>query len=338
MPADPSQAGTGVWVTPPGHTLGVAQITRRPLVGLEGERTVVESPGPLDLRLILGALAVCVGDPCQRWLGAELWRASAMGSGPVTYRVVQVGSDRAEVTAWGPGAIELVSSAPQLLGGSDKPEEFQARSEVLRRAERRLVGLRLGRTGQVWEALAPAVLGQKVIGLDASMAWCRLVRRYGTRAPGPSPEGLLVPPVPEVWASIPSWEWHAAGVEAKAARTLMGAAKRVGSIQKALERGEAPGQIYRMLESLPGVGPWTAAQVGQRAMGDADALSVGDYHLAELLGHPLAGRRLAETEVEPFMEPWRPHRFRVERLLELSPHLRAPRRAPRLARPWHRFY
>ena len=42
--------------------------------------------------------------------------------------------------------------------------------------------------------------------------------------------------------------------------------------------------------SLPGVGEWTAAETAQRAFGDADALSVGDYHLAKVIGWSLLGR------------------------------------------------
>jgi 3-methyladenine DNA glycosylase/8-oxoguanine DNA glycosylase len=88
--------------------------------------------------------------------------------------------------------------------------------------------------------------------------------------------------------------------------------------------------------SLPGVGRWTAAQVGHRALGDADALPLGDFHLAKDTGWALCGAPLAEDEVEAFFEPWRPHRFRVVRLLELTPGARAPRRGPRMSRQDYR--
>ena len=94
--------------------------------------------------------------------------------------------------------------------------------------------------------------------------------------------------------------------------------------------------FYRMLRALPGVGPWTTAQVGHRAIGDADALPIGDYHLAAMTGWALAGRTIAEDEVEAFYEPWRPHRYRVVRLLELTPGTQPPRRGPRLSRQDYR--
>ena len=91
-----------------------------------------------------------------------------------------------------------------------------------------------------------------------------------------------------------------------------------------------------MLTAIPGIGRWTAAEVGHRALGDADAVSFGDYHLSDLTGWALAGREMLEEEVEPLLERWRPHRYRVVRLLELTPGAWPPRRGPRLARPEHR--
>ena len=76
---------------------------------------------------------------------------------------------------------------------------------------------------QVFEALVPAVLEQKVVGKEAWRAWRYLLRRYGEAAPGPV--GLRVPPPPEVWVRIPSWEWHRSGIEAVRARTIIGAAR-----------------------------------------------------------------------------------------------------------------
>ena len=37
------------------------------------------------------------------------------------------------------------------------------------------------------------------------------------------------------------------------------------------------------------IGVWTAAETAQRALGDADAVSVGDFHIPGLVGHFLIG-------------------------------------------------
>ena len=95
--------------------------------------------------------------------------------------------------------------------------------------------------------------------------------------------------------------------------------------------------------SLPGVGEWTAAETAQRAFGDADALSVGDYHLAKVVGWSLLGRPIDDAAMVELLEPMRPHRHRAVRLLEVSGLARNPRfgarqAIPNLARPVARDY
>jgi 3-methyladenine DNA glycosylase/8-oxoguanine DNA glycosylase len=221
--------------------------------------------------------------------------------------------------AWGPGAEWLLDGLPELLGGADDPASFDPAHPVLRAATARLRGLRIGRTRRVFEALVPAVLEQKVPGGEARRAWRYLLRRFGEPAPG-APE-MRVPPPPEVWARIPSWEWHRSGAEAVRARTIMNAA-RVAS------RLEADAAEVR-LRSLPGIGGWTAAEVRQRANGDPDAVSVGDYHIPGLVGWALTGRKVDDAGMLELLEPYAGHRYRVTRLLELSGN-HPPRRGPRM--------
>jgi 3-methyladenine DNA glycosylase/8-oxoguanine DNA glycosylase len=88
---------------------------------------------------------------------------------------------------------------------------------------------------------------------------------------------------------------------------------------------------------VPGIGAWTVAEVAQRALGDADALSVGDYHLSAFVGWALAGRPLDDDGMVELLERWRPHRYRVVRLLECSG-FRKPRFGPRLTVQDHRTH
>jgi 3-methyladenine DNA glycosylase/8-oxoguanine DNA glycosylase len=75
---------------------------------------------------------------------------------------------------------------------------------------------------------------------------------------------------------------------------------------------------------------WTAAEVGQRALGDADAVSFGDYHVAKDVTWALTGEALGDAEMAELLEPYRGHRYRVQHLLELDAGTR-PRRGPRMA-------
>ncbi|HVW80468.1 MAG TPA: DNA-3-methyladenine glycosylase 2 family protein [Mycobacteriales bacterium] len=273
------------------------------------------------------------GDPCHRRdVDGSIWRTSLLDSGPVTYRIQQVGPCEVAAQAWGPGAGELVGGLPELLGSRDDPDSFEPRAEVARAAHARLRGLRVPRTNRVIESLVPAVLEQRVVGVDAFAAWRRLVTKYGARPPGPAPAGMRVPPSAEQWQAIPVWEWHRAGVEQRKANTIALAASYAARLETAA-RVEAPGEVYRMLTALPGIGVWTAAEVGHRALGDADAASIGDYHLPALLGEALGdGAPVPHEECEAFLEPWRPHRHRLVRLLELTPGARRERRGPRMSR------
>ncbi|WAZ25916.1 DNA-3-methyladenine glycosylase 2 family protein [Streptomyces cinnabarinus] len=288
-----------------------------------------QPPFPVNARLTLSSLRRGPHDPTHRVEpDGTLWRTARPASGPVTYRIRQQRPDDLRIDAWGPGAAELADSVRRELGEDDRPELFRPAHPVLRGAVRRLPGLRVPRTGRLFEALVPAVFEQRVVGLDAAASFTRLIRRYGEQAPGPAPAGMRLPLPPGTWRTIPSWEWRAAGVDLHRSATVIEAARHAVR----LDRSAAdPARAYDLLAKLPGVGVWTAAQVGHRALGDADALPLGDYHLATITGVALLGRPLADDEVEAFYEPFRPHRYRVVRLLELSPGA-APRRGSRAPR------
>ena len=230
-------------------------------------------------------------------------------------------------TAWGPGAQWLLDSLPSLLGAADDPAGFAPAHPVLRELSRRHPGARVGRSGRVLEALVPAVLEQKVVGLEAHRAWRWLLLRFGDPAPGPAPPGMRVFPAAGTWPRIPSWDWHRAGVEAVRARTIAAAARSAGRVEEILAMPAA--EADRRLRALPGIGPWTSAEVRQRACGDADAVSVGDYHLPAAVGWALAGRVVDDAGMLELLAPYRGHRYRAARLIELGG-ARPPRRGPRM--------
>jgi 3-methyladenine DNA glycosylase/8-oxoguanine DNA glycosylase len=215
-----------------------------------------------------------------------------------------------------------------MLGAEDDPAGFAPDHPLLRDLARRHRGTRIGRSGRVLEALVPAVLEQKVVGVEAHRAWRLLLIRYGPPAPGPAPPGMRVCPPAQDWARIPSWEWHRAGVEAVRAATIAGAARVAGRLEEIL--GLPAGEADRRLRALPGIGPWTSAEVRQRACGDADAVTVGDYNLPAAVGWALAGRIVDDAGMLELLAPYAGHRHRAARLIELSG-ARPPRRGPRLA-------
>lgn len=295
---------------------------------MEETRTVT-FPGVVSPGLTLAPLQRGRRDPCfQISDDGAIWRTSLLPSGPVTARISRVARNAVECRAWGSGAAEFLDALPALLGADDDHADFVPRELTVAAAHRRVPHLRLGRTGQVLEALIPAILEQRVPGADAFRAWRLLVTKFGTPAPGPAPARMRVPPSAQAWRMIPSWEFQRANVDPGRARTVVGCAQRADSLQRLVSWPSA--QAREALTSLPGVGAWTAAETAQRAFGDPDALSVGDYHIPKMIGWTLLGHPIVDDVMVELLEPMRPHRHRVVRLLEVSGLAVEPRRGARL--------
>lgn len=284
--------------------------------------------GPVSPGFALSPLRRGSGDPCFQLIDGDTWRTSMTRTGAVTARIRKTAPDVVECEAWGPGAAEFLDGFGALLGSEDDTLGFDPAEPTVAEAYRRVPHLRLGRTGRVLEALIPAVLEQRVYGKDAFRAWRLLTTKFGAPAPGPAPAGMRVPPTAEVWRRIPSWEFHLANVDPGRARTVVGCAQRADALERLHPARAAAG-----LTSLPGVGVWTAAETMQRAFGDADALSVGDYHLSKVVGLSLLGRPIDDAEMVELLEPLRPHRHRAVRLLEAGGLAVRQRRGPRQAIP-----
>ncbi len=288
-----------------------------------------ESSRPLDVALTLAQLGHGPYDPAvRRTPGGALWCTSLLATGPVTRRIVQDGPRTAVVDLWGQGSREAAEAVPALLGEDDDDAGFTV-PPPLRDAARRAAGMRMPRTGRVLESLIPAILEQRVQAETAQRAWRWLLIRYGSPAPGPAPSGMRVVPAPRAWAAVPEWDWHRAGVDPGRARIAIACSRVAGRLEQAAVL-PAP-EARARLEAVPGVGPWTSAEVAQRAFGDADAVSVGDFNLPGAVGWALTGQRTDEAGMLDLLAPYAPHRHRVVRLLDVSGRARAPRRGPRTA-------
>ncbi len=299
------------------------------------EQTRVWRPDwPCPVGAVVGQHRRGAGDPTHRLLGDTHWRGVRTPLGPATLALegrAREGTVRAR--AWGPGAAWALDSVPALLGADDDLRGFEPRHPLVAEAWRRHPHWRQGRTGLVMESLVPAIVEQKVTGQEAFAGFRMLVHRYGERAPGPGGElRLWVQPSPETLRGVPSWEWLRMHIDPARSRAIVTAARVADSLERTV--GLPGEEVDRRLRSLPGIGVWTAAEVRQRAHGDADAVSFGDYHVAKDVGHVLAGREFDDAELEEFLEPWRPHRNRVPTLLGLAG-LHRPRHGARMAPRTH---
>jgi 3-methyladenine DNA glycosylase/8-oxoguanine DNA glycosylase len=228
---------------------------------------------------------------------------------------------------WTDDADVVLDNVPDLLGASDDDTGFVAVHDVVARGRRASRGLRLCASRRVWDMLVPAVLEQKVTNREAWRSWRELCWRFGTRAPGPAPDGMRVPPDSEQVRTIRDWEWHRAGIDGARRRTLIAAASVARSLERAVSLGGVEGQ--RLLREVPGIGAWTAAEIAQRAWGDPDAVSVGDFHLPTIVGTALTGRPVDDDGMLEALAPYAGHRHRAIRYLSAAGVSR-PRFGPRM--------
>jgi 3-methyladenine DNA glycosylase/8-oxoguanine DNA glycosylase len=281
----------------------------------------------LDLGAVLAPLRRGAGDPAFRTVDGVTWLAANTPAGTATI-ALRRSAGEVRATAWGAGADLLLAGVPAMVGAADDDSDFQAHHRLIADLRRRMPALRLCSTGRIWDLLVPSVLEQKVTGFEARRSWRELCRRFGTRAPGPAPTGMFVPPSARAVESIPDWEWHRAGVDLARRKAIVSAARIAHRLEKAAElRGRAGRDLLR---TVPGIGFWTAAEIAQRAWGDADAISVGDFHVPGLVGYALLGRKVDDHGMLEVLAPYAPHRQRVVRYIEAGGPGK-PRFGPRFA-------
>ncbi|UVS81760.1 3-methyl-adenine DNA glycosylase II [Actinokineospora sp. UTMC 2448] len=264
--------------------------------------------GALDLPALVRPLRRGPGDPAFQVDARGTWLAGNTAAGPGTL-CLRVAAGEVLASAWGPGADVLLDGVPALLGARDDDAGFVAHHPIVAEVRRRRPGLRLGSTGRVWDVLLAAILEQKVTGTEAHRSWRHLARRHGVAAPGPVPDGMAVPPTPAAVLGIADWQWHKAGVDGGRRRAIIAAAQVAGRLERAAELGGAEGRLW--LRKVPGIGVWTAAETAQRAWGDPDAVSIGDFHLPGIVGHALVDRRLDDAAMLEVLAPYAPQRHRA---------------------------
>ena len=285
---------------------------------------------------VLGALRLHrrgPGDPTFR-IDAEgrIWRGVRTPEGPATL-ALRSSAGEVHAEAWGSGAVWVLDSVPDLLGAADDWSGFEPRHPILEECRRHHPHARLGRTGLVMEALLPAIIEQKVTGQEAFAGFRRLVQRYGEPAPGPGEAlRLRLQPSAATLRQIPSWEWLRMHVDPARSRAIVTVARLAESLERTIDCGHE--EADRRLRSIPGIGVWTSAEVRQRAHGDPDAVSFGDYHVAKDVGWALTGTPFDDAQLEEYLEPYRPQRGRVPTLLAMAG-LRRPRHGPRMAPRTH---
>lgn len=265
-------------------------------------------------------------DPCGRLDGSDFWLASRTPDGPATLRLTR-DAGGLTATTWGTGRAWLAEHADAIAGLRDELTGFTALAAahpLVARLARTFEGVRLPATHRLFPRLLRAVLEQKVTGKEAHRAYRMICRKFGEPAPGPVE--LMLPPEPAAIAATPYWVFHPFGVEQRRTQAL----QRVALIADRLEKCADAQDATKRMVAVPGIGPWTAAEVVRVAFGDPDAVSVGDLHIPNTVAWALAGEaRGTDERMLELLEPFRGHRGRVCDLLAHGG-IGAPRFGPRM--------
>ncbi|MBB5513418.1 3-methyladenine DNA glycosylase/8-oxoguanine DNA glycosylase [Neomicrococcus aestuarii] len=297
--------------------------------------------GPFDLARTLGVLQRGANDPTVRVSTGEAWLCFQYDGAATAVRVRHLSAGApVEFAVWSSAAEAVADSLPRLVGAHDDwaafddPAFVDTLPRLVTEARRRHPGIRFPATGRVFDALVPAILEQKVTGMEARYAWAYLVNRFGTAAPGPVPRGMKIAPTAAGWRRVPTWEWHKARVDYKRRDAILRCAHLGSGLDRLSDNPDAH-EVEEKMRTVPGVGAWTAAEVLQRTHGSPDHISVGDFHLAHFVGQALTGRRTDDAGMLELLEPWTGHRQRVVRMLGLSG-AKNPSYGPRLHPMDHR--
>ncbi len=296
----------------------VSNPTKTTMMGKVLTRSLPIEARALDLKRTLRPLHGHFAD--DGW-----WLPARTPEGPGSLRIRRTREDLIG-EAWGGGGRWLLDRLGSIGGLDDDPTGFETDHPVVAELHRTHPGDRFGHTGLVFRALVAAICGQKVTGHEAARAMRGLRRAFSETAPGPHRE-LLLPPDPERMAAAPYHAYHGLHLEKRRADVLRAVAKEASRIAELRE--SSPEEAERVLKAFSGISHWTVAKTLEVSHGDPDQVAVGDFHFKHIVVHHLTGRdRGTDEEMLEVLEPFRPHRGRVIRLLHHLGH--EPRFGPRM--------
>jgi AraC family transcriptional regulator of adaptative response / DNA-3-methyladenine glycosylase II len=204
---------------------------------------------------------------------------------------------------------------------SARPDVIAAQlagAPCLKRVVERFPGLRVPGAFDGFELAVRAILGQRISVRAATALAGRLAAGFGEPVETPFPSLSRLHPTAARLAEVGESELTALGVSAARAGTIRALAQAVASGQIDLHPGLDPESVLPALQSLPGIGDWTAQYIAMRALRWPDAFPAGDLGLLKALG-VTSPRRLLDAAAG-----WRPWRAYAAMYLWQCHHLHQP--------------
>ncbi|MGA9278305.1 DNA-3-methyladenine glycosylase family protein [Ilumatobacter sp.] len=238
-------------------------------------------------------------------------RATNTPDGPASVEIRWAPDADLSAEAWGPGGDWLLAQVPAMIGDLDRgaPELELDSHPVVARCVRANRHRRIGASSTLYHELLPTIIEQRITTIEAKQQWAALCRALSDPAPGPF-AGLLLPPAPAVLRRQPSWWFHPVGIERTRAEPLIEVARHASKMWAWADL--TPTEAARMLRLIPGIGVWTVGCVLGPALGDPDAVPVGDYHVKNIIAWNLADEaRASDDRMLQLLEPYVGQRGRV---------------------------
>ena len=163
-------------------------------------------------------------------------------------------------------------------------------------------GLRLPGAFDGFELAVRAILGQQVSVKAAHTLGARIAERFGTPVVTPHRELTLLFPHAETLAAASSADVAACGIVRSRAEAIVALARALHERRISLEPGVDVDVAVAALQSLPGIGEWTAQYVAMRALGWPDAFPATDLGVLKALG---VRSRAAALQAASRWRPWR---------------------------------
>jgi AraC family transcriptional regulator of adaptative response / DNA-3-methyladenine glycosylase II len=163
-------------------------------------------------------------------------------------------------------------------------------------------GLRVPGAFDGFETAVRGVLGQQVSVRAATTLSGRFVHRFGKPLSLGDKGVDHVFPTADSMASASVAEVRTVGIPEARARTIIELARAVAEGRIDLENGVGPEQAIGELESIPGIGPWTAHYLAMRVLRWPNAFPAGDLAVRKALGVSTARAALQRAEA---WQPWR---------------------------------
>ena len=167
-------------------------------------------------------------------------------------------------------------------------------------------GLRVPGTLNGFELAVRAVLGQQVTVAAGRTLAQRLVARFGSPIATPLPALTHLFPSPAVLATASGDGLGELGIVRQRQAAIVALARAVEDGGLQLHPGADIPATVALLQTLPGIGEWTAHYIAMRALRWPDAFPAGDVALHKALG--VQGSRQAAREAEAASQAWKPWR------------------------------